>query len=404
MATFKLILDKRTKKKDDKYNLAVRVVNGNDVMYLNVSEMTLKQYEQLFIKKSMDEKSIAFREKCNGYVTKCEKIYSEMNLYNKEQFRELFYKEGKDLTIPKTLLLKELFPYFIKQKKENKIKTRHHYNTSMNVFETFKKDVSIADITPAFLHRFEERKKKEGCTVSAISSYMVDLRTVINYFTNVVKLIPKSYEYPFGKGGYSIKSYFSNKLVMSKEEIQSVIDFKDFDSPQQEYARNIWLFLYRCNGINFADLLRMRWSNIKGGYFVFFRMKTENTRKSNIKEIVAPITPKVKDVLEKICDRDSPFIIGKLKEGYSEETFDNKNHKMKQQINRQLTLISDKLNLSIPLKIKTARESYATTLKRAGIATSRIGEMMGHANSIVTEHYLASLDMETTIEVNEAIL
>ena len=39
-----------------------------------------------------------------------------------------------------------------------------------------------------------------------------------------VKLIPKEYEYPFGKGGYSIKSYNPKKIVLKSDEIQSVID------------------------------------------------------------------------------------------------------------------------------------------------------------------------------------
>ena len=43
-------------------------------------------------------------------------------------------------------------------------------------------------------------------------------------------------------------------------------------------------------------------------------------------------------------------------------------------------------NLSLPLTIKTARETYATTLLRNGVSKDEIGEMLGHSNSIVTEH------------------
>ena len=32
-----------------------------------------------------------------------------------------------------------------------------------------------------------------------------------------------------------------------------------------------------------------------------------------------------------------------------------------------------------------------------------IGEMLGHSNSIVTEHYLGSLDLEKTFEANESL-
>jgi len=42
-----------------------------------------------------------------------------------------------------------------------------------------------------------------------------------------------------------------------------------------------------------------------------------------------------------------------------------------------------------------------TTLKRSGKSGDEIGEMMGHSASQVTEHYLASLDMDQTWEINE---
>jgi len=96
------------------------------------------------------------------------------------------------------------------------------------------------------------------------------------------------------------------------------------------------------------------------------------------------------------------FII--LKEGYENNTYENLSHKVRSNLNTKLTEISNKLNLSVQLKLKTARDCYATTLKRAGVSTDNIGEMLGHANSVVTEHYLASLDIEKTQEINQHIL
>jgi len=49
--------------------------------------------------------------------------------------------------------------------------------------------------------------------------------------------------------------------VLSEDEIQKVIDLEEFESPKEEYARNIWLTLFYSNGINPTDLLRMRWDS-----------------------------------------------------------------------------------------------------------------------------------------------
>jgi hypothetical protein len=77
----------------------------------------------------------------------------------------------------------------------------------------------------------------------------------LSNFTNEVKLIPKHYQYPFGKGGYCISNFWPKKQVLSNEEIKQIVGFTDFENKNEEYARDIWLFLYRCSGINFTDLL-----------------------------------------------------------------------------------------------------------------------------------------------------
>jgi len=137
---------------------------------------------------------------------------------------------------------------------------------------------------------------------------------------------------------------------------------------------------------------------------MFYRKKAESTRKNNIKPITVPITSKLQELIDKLGDRDSPFILGLLKEGYKENTFENLSHKVRSKLNENLLEIGVKLNLSVPLKLKTARDCYATTLKRAGVSKDNIGEMLGHSNSVVTEHYLASLDIEKTQEINQHIL
>ena len=44
--------------------------------------------------------------------------------------------------------------------------------------------------------------------------------------------------------------------------------------------------------------------------------------------------------------------------------YENKSHKVRSILNESLLEISNKLNLSVPLKLKTARDCYACALKR----------------------------------------
>ncbi len=75
MATFTLVLDQRVKLKGGLYNLSIRVINGKEQFYLNLSKLNKEQYHHIFIRKAMDSKSIEFREKCNESLIKSERLF-----------------------------------------------------------------------------------------------------------------------------------------------------------------------------------------------------------------------------------------------------------------------------------------------------------------------------------------
>ena len=130
---------------------------------------------------------------------------------------------------------------------------------------------------------------------------------------------------------------------------------------------------------------------------------TDENGKHNVRQIVVPISPNLRKLIDKIGVRNSPFVLGILEEGYDEQTLANKKDWQQQKINKSLKYISEKLELSVDLRLKTSRDSYATTLKRVGKSRDEIGEMMGHSTQEVTEHYLASLDMDKVWEINEGL-
>jgi len=281
MATFHIVLDKRSKLKDGKYNLAVRMVNGNDVMYINILKMTETNFNRLFNGKAKDKEDQQFLDTCNGYIAKCNKIFSELKPFNKETFRRRFWETEEDK--PKSLLLTELFDYYIENKENIKPTTIDSLKYTRNRFENFKQGVSVGDVSVSFLKRFEKNEIDKDNSRATIDHHMRNLRSILNYFIHYVKVIPKEYEYPFGPGGFTVSGYFPSTQVLSESEIQSVINLNEFESDDHKLARDIWVMLYRFNGANFADLLRMKWSQINGDFIFFTRKKTEDTRKNNRK-------------------------------------------------------------------------------------------------------------------------
>ena len=183
--------------------------------------------------------------------------------------------------------------------------------------------------------------------------------------------------------------------------VDYVADFKNFETSEQEYSLDIWLLIYRLNGINFCYLLRMKWTDIKGNCLVFFRKKTELTTMKNVRQIRAPLIPGATELIDKIGAKSSPFILEKLSDDYSEETLVNKSDKLRKIINKDLRLLTDKLNLSVQLTLETARDCYATCLLRSGISIEKISEMLGHSSTLVTRHYLGGMNMNETFDTNK---
>ena len=406
MATFKLVLDNRVKSKNDKYNLSVRLINGNDVMILKYVQMTTEQYFRVFERKDMDKNSIEFRNKSNQFLSKCERIFVEMETFDKARYRDLVYDRIPKEVIKNTdpVLLTDLCTRFLEQKGDIKLKTRQLYQTAVNILDEYKPSVTYWDITSNFLVQFD-KDKRDQYSPATISAYYRHLRGILNYFIYKEKIIPSSYQYPFGKDGLIIKKHQPIKFVMSNEEIKSVVEFNDFLSPEQEYARNIWLLLYRCNGINYADLFRMKWTNMKNDCLVFTRVKTEDTSKVAAKQIVAPLIPKNLELIELVGNKRSPYILGLLNDDYiTEKDILYKKDWEERKLNASLKYISEKLNLSVDLQLSTARDCFATTLKRAGYAKDVIGEMMGHGNNYIsTSHYLAHVDTGKLREISSAL-
>ena len=273
-----------------------------------------------------------------------------------------------------------------------------------NRFENFKPGASVGDVTVSFLKKFEKTEIDKDNSRATIDHHMRNLRTIINYFIHYVKVIPKEYEYPFGPGGFAVSGYFPSTQVLKESEIQSVIDLNEFKSEEHRFARDVFVMLYRFNGANFADLLRMKMSQIKGDYIFFTRKKTENTRKNNRKPIIVPLTDKLKDSIARVGDKSSPYLLGMLEEGYDETYFKNRNKKIKKQINSKLKDISIQLNLSQPLNLGSARDCYSNTLSRNNTDIAKISQMLGHSNVVVTEHYLAGLNPDVTFGINDPIL
>ena len=209
--------------------------------------------------------------------------------------------------------------------------------------------------------------------------------------------ILKEAQYPFGRGKYEIPSGNSRKLALTMEQIKKVVTYKG--SKTVEKYRDFWFFSYLCNGINFRDMLFLRYGNIVDGEICFVRSKTSHTS-NHIREIRAVLTPEMRDIIKRWGNPDEgnpdTFLFKYAKDTEDEFVISNIVRRVTHRCNIALAKIAQAVGVP-RFTTYSARHSYATVLKRSGTNIAYISESLGHSSLAITENYLASFEQEERI-------
>lgn len=82
----------------------------------------------------------------------------------------------------------------------------------------------------------------------------------------------------------------------------------------------------------------------------------------------------------------------------------NRLHKILGQVNHDLKILAPLAGISTPLTTYVARHSFATSLKRSGVAIAIISDIMDHASEQTTRDYLDSFASDTLDAAFEQLL
>lgn len=276
-------------------------------------------------------------------------------------------------------------------KKEERIGTMSYYDNILKNTEAFAgANIKFEDISIDWLKRYEKflLKTKNHTTVGM---HMRAVRAIINEARKAG--IIKETQYPFGKGMYEIQTGESRKKALTLEQIGHVVHFTDGNEATERY-RDLWFFMYLCNGINVADLVKLKYRNIKDGEICFIRQKTERTT-STLKEIRATVTPEMDAIIQRWGNPPKPdnIIFPYITDSMDAEQRKKQTKDLTKRINTRMKKIGETLEIG-DITTYTARHSYATVLKRSGANIAFISESLGHSDMKTTESYLASFEKE----------
>lgn len=249
------------------------------------------------------------------------------------------------------------------------------YNGHLNIY--------FDEIDFRWLREYEIWLKGEGLAVNTIGIRFRTLRAIYNYaLTNDWV---KAENYPFKKYKVSKLSEETVKRALSKKDINRIFRYS-CNGGYDQLAVDIFAFTYYVGGINFADIANLTHSHIINGRLVYKRQKTG-------KLIRIPLPPQAIELINKYKGKTYLFpIYNELH--HTEQAKSNRLHKVITKVNNHLKLIGEDLKLPITLTTYVARHSQATVMKKAGVSTALISQIMGHSSERVTQIYLDSFDNE----------
>ena len=327
-------------------------------------------------------------DKANELSKEIVKLKSERKDFTVSTLIEANCKRAKPRTV------NDLFCELIKQLKDEDrrgymLSVKQVYNSLLKFNKHL--DIYFSDIDILFLRQYETWLRKQRLAENTIGIRFRTLRAVYNLA--IEQNLVKAENYPFKKYKVSHLQEETVKRSLSKQDIERILSYKSTNR-YICFTIDLFAFTYYCGGINFIDIANLTQANIIEDKLIYKRHKTG-------KLIKIPLQQQAIELIKKYHNKDSQYLFPILSNFHETEIQKaNRIHKVITKVNKRLKEIGEELNLPIPLTTYVARHSQATVMKKAGVSTAVICEIMGHSSERVTQIYLDSFDNE---QINQAM-
>ncbi|MEM9982891.1 MAG: site-specific integrase [Bacteroidota bacterium] len=395
-ATTGFVLDKRRMLKEGGYPVKLRVTfNRKSRLYDTGLKLTDKAFAKTFSERPREQ----YKENKNYLAVieaKAEKIIKNLTLFSFNTFKELMFSDEVSKL--------DVYSHFEKKIQalhtEGRVKTAQSYRNALNSLKSFKKSLQFPDITPQFLESYHNYMVSRGRSQTTVGIYLRSLRAIFNQAIKYGVDVP----YPFGRNGYTPPQGKNIKKALTFSQIEQIYKYSA-DIEQEQYARDMFVFSYLCNGMNMKDVALLKFKNIAKDKIIFVRAKTSRTKKQT-KPIQCIITDEVQAIIDrwgnKAVHSDS-FLFPILQPTDTPTEQAKKISQAIKTINKWLSRIADKLGIDQKVTTYTARHSFATVLKRSNTSTEFISEALGHTSLSTTESYLDSFEDQQLHETMKSL-
>jgi integrase/recombinase XerD len=393
-ASVTLLHDTRRSKKGEKYPVKLNVYfDGEKKRYKTGIDLTEEEWNKISKNNLRDNDLKITKRKLNISIKKAEDIIKSLEVFSFIEFESLFFEEKR---VRRSALLKDLFDEYVKQlEANNQVGTAVSYRTTINSIQKFKAGLKITDVTTQFLQEYERNLLSNNISPSTVGIYMRQLRRIVNVAISGGLLSQQ--KYPFK--GYCIPASRNIKKALTGEQVQALLSYQTNDINVRK-ALDFWLFSYLSNGMNMTDICLIRPENMQKDFFSFFRAKTKNTKKKDLRPIKVPLTERSRQIIEHWRNRDkaNPYLFPVLEEGLSAYQIKYRIQDFIAFVNKHMKAVAKDLGIEVKVGTYVARHTHSTILKRKGVPTELIKENLGHSSVLTTESYLDDFTDDVKME------
>lgn len=395
-----IILDTRRQKKDNTYPVKLRVTYERKQNYYPTGyDLIEDDYKRAMFGERQTTKEKQTKKAIQAFEDKANDIIKELSIFSWEIFEKKYHT---DRAAKETINL-AFTEYAASLRKEGQIGTAVSYESSLSSLNKFSAGAKFSDITPEFLRRYERWILGSGKSVTTVGIYLRPLRAILNSAI-ADGTLTKDY-YPFGKKKYEIPTGRNIKKALTIKEIALIYYYEAKSGSVDEMARDFWMFMYLCNGMNMKDVCLLKFDNIKGDILEFVRAKTARTKR-NVEPIRVVLVEDAKAIISRWSNTKqdgSTYIFPILTKGLTpqreRELIQLKTHV----VNEHMKDIAEILGIEGKVTTYAARHSFGTILQRSGAPVAFISEAYGHGNIQTTQNYLAGFEDDKKAETVQAL-
>jgi site-specific recombinase XerD len=408
-----LLLDKRRARENGDFPMKLRLIFNRNVYYISLGiYLSEPDYEKLKSGTKLSEEKRAIKLQLEEHKARANQVIQNMVEFNFERFKIEFsgakiVESSNDQSI--NGLFQELMETPLRkpasiQADQTALHSLRRYFEFIKSKQGVKSHISVINLD--FLKRWQAFLVNEGNhpkRLSTVGSYARHIRIVMNIALERGYITKE--QFPFGtdkkrnKKKYVITSAQSRKHVLSKEQMKKLIDI-DLDPKSLECFSRDWFALsYLCCGINAADLLELKNSDLTHDGFSFYRRKVFDTSESPNKLVHVQFIDDLSDITLSFFNRlrstnthPKAYLFPIYTKSMNERERFVAKRNLVRKINQHLPKLAKIAEIeNIHLSYGVARHTFASILHDSDVSSITIGGLLGHSNINTTNAYIHTL-------------